>query len=339
MKTKIINLLKFVFFLGLGLFLLWWVWNNFPDNQKEEIITALKTANYIWLIPLGIMAFISNVSRAIRWQMLITPTTNHKPGLFNVFSAVMIGYIANLAFPRLGEVSRCGIIAKYENIPFEKVLGTVITERIIDVISLLILILIVFFTQLNVIGSFVNEKIFSPLINKLSSANIFIYLLGLIIVLVVWFIFKFVGKSFKQSKFYQKIQHLIEGMIDGIKSVKKVKNMPLFLLHSCLIWIMYTLMVYFCFFTLQGTSSLGINEALAVLVIGSFAMIVTQGGVGAYQTFVSNLLVLYGIEKGLGFTFGCIAWGAQILFILLIGFALLIILPLVNQQKLNTNKI
>ncbi len=336
MERKLLSVLKISVFFGLGIFLIWWAIKGFSEEDKQEIWQALENAEYIWLGLSVAFAMASHISRAMRWQMLIEPIAP-KPKFKNTLSAIMVGYLANLAIPRLGEVMRCGIINRYENIPIEKSFGTVITERIIDVISLLILVVIVALTQFNVVGTY-----FQDTINKIqdkifaSIGSLQFYLLVSVSLILISIIGIFAFRYLKQSQLFQKILKLINGLWEGIKSIQNIKSIPAFIFHSVFIWFMYFMMIYICFQTMDVTSQLGIMPGLTVLVFGSFAVIATQGGIGAYPLIVAGLLVLYGIDYKIAYTFGWVVWSAQTLLIIIAGFISLILLPIINKNERNS---
>lgn len=331
MKKNFLNILQLAFFLGFGIFLVWWAVSGFSEEDKAEMMKAFKSANYIWLLISMVMAIASHLSRAMRWQQLITPIVGKKPSLANSFLSLMVGYIANLAFPRLGEVARCGVVTKYEGIAFEKAFGTVITERIIDLIMLLSATVLVILLQFDILGSFVYEQIIQPLSSKLMGGTS--SLIILLVVAVVIAIAYFLLRNFRQTAIYQKIAGFAKGLWEGIQSIRTVENIPLFIGHTLFIWLMYFGMTYICVFTLSETSHLNPVHGLAILVIGGFMMVVTQGGLGAYPLGISKLLELYSIPATIGYAFGWIIWSAQTLLVLVVGVLSLAALPLFNQKK------
>jgi len=334
LKANLLKALQFALFLGLGIFLVWRSLNGLTPDAKQNIVKTFSQGNYAWLILAGVFAVLSNISRAIRWQMLIEPVAK-RPGLVNTFLSVMIGYLANLAFFRMGEVARCGTLSRYEGIPPAVAFGTVIAERIIDLLSLVILVLLLIVTQFKVIGGYFNEKIGQPFWLKITNLTnnpqlLVLLLVGLVVGLLV---LRFMSKQFGQTAFYQKTVGFGNTTLSGIQSVRQVKNMPIFIAHSIFIWLMYLMMNYVCFFTTSVTSHLSIGVALATLVFGTFGMIATQGGVGAYQLIVAGLLTIYGIQYDLGYGFSWIIWGMQTIMMLLGGFVSLIVLPIYNRTN------
>lgn len=336
LKRHIGNIVKPLLFLGIGLLLVWWSLKGFDSDARAKIVLALKEANYFWILVSIGFAILSHISRAMRWQMLIECVAP-KPGLTNSLMALAISYLANLAFPRMGEITRCGIISRYEPVPPEKAFGTVLIERAIDVFTLFILTLVVVFTQFNVLGNYFAEKVLAPLSGKFSALlfgfSLRQYLLLLAVGVVGVLSFLYMTKKFSQTVVYQKMVNTLQGVWEGVISVRNVYNLPLLIGHSVFIWAMYFAMIYICFFCFDSTRHLGPQAGLAVMVLGSFGIIATQGGIGAYQIIVAGVLALYGVEYTLAYAFSWLAWGSQTLLVMVGGFAAMVALPLVNRQR------
>jgi hypothetical protein len=335
LNPKLKNVIRFTFFLGIGIFFIWIFLRNLTADQKQEILNSMRNANYFWIalaIPLGIL---SHFVRAIRWKMLIE-TMGYKPGNRNMFFAVMIGYFANLALPRLGEVSRCTILTKYEDVPFNKSFGTVITERAIDMVLFILLFFFNLALQAERLSGYIDEKIYKPLQTKLhlsfdlSGAFSIIALAFIVLFGLIFLIFR---KKIVANKMYIKIKNMILGFWEGMKSVLKVRNIWLFAFYSISIWALYLLMAYIVFFSIPASSKVGLDAGLAVLVFGSVAFMVVQGGIGIYPAIVAETLVLYGVASAQGYALGWLIWTSQNLTIVLVGIVSLILLPVLNNTK------
>jgi hypothetical protein len=335
LNPKLKNVIRFTFFLGIGIFFIWIFLRNLTADQKQEILNSMRNANYFWIalaIPLGIL---SHFVRAIRWKMLIE-TMSYKPANRNMFFAVMIGYFANLALPRLGEVSRCTILTKYENVPFNKSFGTVITERAIDMVLFILLFFFNLALQAERLSGYIDEKIYKPLQSKLhlsydlSGAFSIIAVSFLVIFGLIFLIFR---KKIVANKLYIKIKNMILGFWEGMKSVLKVRNIWLFAFYSIAIWALYLLMAYIVFFSIPASSKVGLDAGLAVLVFGSVAFMVVQGGIGIYPAIVAETLVLYGVASAQGYALGWLIWTSQNLTIVVVGIISLILLPVLNNTK------
>ena len=322
--------LKFICFLAIGLGLVWLVTHNLTDKEKDDIFNSLQRANYWLLIPVIIVGIASHWYRAVRWKLIMEPLGYH-PGTLNTFFAVMVGYLANLAVPRLGEVTRCGIVARYEKIPVDKLVGTMIAERAVDMLLLLILMVITVAIQMDVIGGLFLNEIWHPIENKLGAAGSSrsLILAGIAIGVILLGIIGF--RLISRSNIGIKLRALAHGVWDGIRSIGKMEKKGWFIFYSILIWLMYFAMMYLGFYCMEETRYLGLKAALAVLIIGSVGMIVTPGGTGAYQFLVQRTLMVYGVLDTSAYAFGWIVWSAQTLLVLIVGLGSLVALPLMNK--------
>lgn len=334
MKDKILQALKFILFLGIGVLLVWWVVSKLDAEQRRQVVESMRNANFFWL---GISIFLgtlAQVSRTIRWQMLIKPL-GYRPGFWNTLFAVLVSYMANMALPRLGEVSRCAIVNRYEKVPVQHLLGTVITERILDVIALAGILLLGFIIESDKIAQYFREELSGPLEAKLSSMSeggyMLVILLGGMVTLIAFFFL--LRKTILKLRFYHKVRDAAKGMLDGIKSVRNVDKPFTLVFHSVFIWLMYYAMLYVCIYSLPETSGLSIGAMITVFVAGAVAMIVVQGGIGAYPAFVMTALLLYNISEPIGFAFGWLVWSAQAVSILMGGTVALILLPIINKTS------
>jgi uncharacterized protein (TIRG00374 family) len=330
-KIKIIQILKIIIPLSLGIFLIFWIYNNLSEEDKSNIFISLKSANYSWLGISFLIGILSHVFRAYRWMQL-ADQLQIKASFINSFGAVMIGYLANMAFPRLGEVTRCAILNRYEKISVEKALGTVIAERIIDLMVLASIGMSVFFWQYEKIALFVQENLLKPFEKKLNNSEadwkfFMLFIAAFSIIIISFLIYK------KFNAFFLKLKTIFLGFTDGLKSVLKVKRPALFILQTLGIWACYILMLYVCFFCIPETSQVPFEGVMSSFLMGSIGIIFVQGGIGAYQWLVTETLAIYGITKVYGFALGWISWTSQTLMILLLGFIALIFLPSFNKKR------
>ncbi|WP_143306688.1 lysylphosphatidylglycerol synthase transmembrane domain-containing protein [Chitinophaga vietnamensis] len=326
------NIIKFVCFFGIGVLLIWLVTRQISPAQWVDINEAFHRANYWLIIPALILGIASHWLRATRWKLLMKPL-GYQPNTFNTFFAVMIGYLVNLGVPRLGEVTRCGVLAQYEKVPADKLVGTMIAERAVDLLCLISLIALTILTQIDVLGAYVNREFFSRIQDKLSHADAKQLLLLAAIIIAGVLVLIWLLRRFARSKAAITMKALLRGVVEGILSIGKMENKWSFILQTILIWGCYLSQVYIGFFCLQETSHLTIAAALAVLMIGSLGMIVTPGGIGAYPPLVQGTLKLYGIHYAVGFALGWIIWAAQTLLVLILGFGSFIALPLFNKNR------
>lgn len=309
---KLMDIIRFSVLLIIAVLLLLLA---FRGISFSLIADQILKAKFLWVFLSFIISALAHVSRAIRWNLLIEPL-GYYPPLRKTFYAVMTGYLANLAFPRLGEVTRCGSLTKSEGIPFNKLLGTVITERIIDVISLLICLLLVMVIEFNRLGNFLKENIIKPVVQKIQliGSPFLIFIAIIVFVIVVFFVFRYLRK--KENRF----SNLIKGMTEGILSVRSLKRPWLFVFHSVFIWFLYFLSVYVAFFSMSPTEGLGPGAALFLLLAAGVAMSApVQGGIGAYHLLVSQGLLLYGLTQEQGLAFATLLHSLQIILSVLLG--------------------
>lgn len=325
MQFKLLSFLKYLFLLAIASALLILA---FRDVSIKEIFRQMGGAKIFWLLVSTLISIVSILFRAWRWNLLIQPL-GFSPPLKKTTYAILIGYLTNLAFPRLGEVSRCGALSKASGAPFNKLLGTVITERVIDVVSLFACLLLAFLIEYKRLGNFLSENIVQPLWNKpgqflQTTEGIMAGLLFLILLLVVSF---YLLKKRKKKESESAFTRFFKGFAEGIRSIAGLHKPWLFLFHSILIWVLYYAGVYVCFFALPSTSHLGFSAALFLLVAGGLGMSApVQGGFGAYHLLVSQGLVLYGLSKEEGLTFATLLHSLQTLLVVILGVVSLLLI-------------
>ncbi len=303
----------------LGVFLIWYYLNKFTDDQIDKIIYDLKNANYYWIFLSLLFGILSHLSRAYRWHFMLEPM-GYKPKYPNSIMAVLVAYLLNIAIPRSGEIGRAATMAKYEDIPFEKGFGSIVAERISDIIMLLLILGIVFFLQSDLIldyfkGSNPTQKIISILV----------------ILLLLFIGYRFLGKS--TSKVALKIKNFTKGLLEGVSSIFKMKKKWAFIFHTFFIWTMYICMFWAVTFAIPETSHLSFEAVLVGFIAGAIAMSITNGGFGAYPIFVFQALALYGISKESGTSFGLLMWTAQTVMVLTFGGLSFLFLPIYNKEK------
>ncbi len=334
MKKKVLSVLQYLLFLSFGLGLLYLV---FRKIDLTLLVAELKSLNYFWLAAVFVVGIFSHIFRAIRWNLLIN-SMGYKTNTSRTFYAVMIGYLANLAIPRIGEVTRCGILSKSEKIPVNSLIGTVISERIFDMLILIIITVMVIFFQLDLLGGFVHKYIVGPMASGFMHNQVKLYILLIVSVcalLIIIFTFNRIIERIRHFEIYQKIARLIAGFWIGILSIKKLKKKGWFLLHTVLIWSMYFLMTFLCFFSLPATSHLGIPEGLTVLSLGSFGIVApVPGGIGAYHFIVKAILFeLYGIVATSAASFATVSHFIQTLLIIIGGAVSYFMIVLFMRRK------
>lgn len=267
------------------------------------------------------IGIVSHVSRAIRWNYLLEPL-GYRPRIINNVFIILISYFANLLIIRSGEILRATALNTYEDVPFEKGFGTIVTERIIDVIMLLLVILSAFLFQAEIILGILEENGIG-LVGSIGLIGAGI--LGLIISI------RIIRKS--TSAFAMKIKAFLKGLLDGILSIFKMKQKGGFIFHTILIWACYIGMFWVIKFTVPETENLSLGALLVAFVAGAFAMATTNGGLGLFPIVVTAALSFFGISKTSGDAYGWIMWTAQNLMIVIFGAISFLILPLWNRNR------
>lgn len=327
MKKIIIRILKFLAFFTLGAFIFWLI---YKDQDIERIKSVLKNdVNYFWIVISLVIGLFSHISRTMRWGLMIKPI-GHKPRFINTFLAVMIGYLMNLAFPRMGEISRCGVLARYEKISFTKLFGTVVAERAVDMISLLILLAIVIFSQFGQMLDFLhrNPEIETQIQSVFTSP---ILIIGFVALIIAAYVFR---RTLKHTVFYRKLKEVILKFKEGFISIKSIDKKGWFVFHSIAIWTLYYLMLYVVFFAFDFTANLGAIVGLTTFVLASFGMVApVQGGIGAWHFMAIEALAIYGVAKSNGMIFAFVAHASMTGMILVVGIISVLILPFINQRK------
>jgi glycosyltransferase 2 family protein len=280
--------------------------------------SLMNDVNYYWVLLALVFSFFGFFVRAWRWKLLIEPL-GFKPSKYNLVNAVIIGYLANIPLPRFGEIARCGSLYKTDKIPVDSLIGTVIIERIIDVLSLLILIALVIVVKIDKFGHFFKEKVFIPWYNTLFiSIKFWVFIILIIaIILIVLFIYK---NKIRKLAVYKKILSFIKGIISGFRTFISLKKRGKFIFLTILLWFTYLMMTYVVFFSITQTSSLTLLDGLFILIAGSIGMTApVQGGFGAYHWMVSLGLLLYGIDQATGLLYATVCHESQIILIVILG--------------------
>ncbi len=246
----------------------------------------------------------------------------YRPKLANNFMAVNIAYLMNIFIPKSGEISRAIVLDKYENVPFKKGFGTIISERVVDLIFLL------GFTAIALLIQF--DKLYNYLAEVIQPTKLIIALIGLITLIIVGFLFL----KYSKSKLQQKVKKFYLGLKEGVFSIIHMRRKGAFLLLSCIIWGLYLLSFYTAFQALDETSIVPISTIIIVFVVGSFAFAFTNSGFGFYPFFVAGILVVFNIPETIGTAFGWIVWTSNIASIVCFGVLSLILLPFYNKIKL-----
>lgn len=327
------SIIQFVVLFSIGILLIWLSLKQVAP-EKDKIIDSFKNANYFWIAISMCIAFLSHFLRAYRWNYLLKPL-GHKVNLLNATCHVIVGYFANYGIPRMGEVTRCTLAAKYDKVPFELGFGTVITERIIDFILFLAIFFLTLLFQHAELMSLANQLVFDKLstqFNNISAhpTKMIVLIIGLLALFAVLF---FLRKKFA-NLLKGKLGGLLKGMADGISSILKTDKPFQFIFLSIAIWVCYFYSLYFCFFALQGTSHLGQKECLTLLLFGTFGVMFSPGGLGAYPAIVGGILLYtFKIDMASSFALPWLSWTSQFVLVIITGIISLILLPIYNSKR------
>jgi uncharacterized protein (TIRG00374 family) len=325
----LINFLKYAAAFGIAAFFIWWPLKGMTTQDKAEIRSALQQANYLWFLPLALLHFLNHLLRALRWKQFIEPLHYQPRGLV-LYSAVLTGYFANAFLPRVGEVARCTVVTRYDKIPVEKLLGTIVAERALDTLCLGILAVLTLVVQQDVIGGYVSD-IKNVLVHKLAVVEgmkwILLAAFVLLAVVVVYCIRRL--RSGTDNLF----NRLLKGLWQGLSSVVHIRQKGLFILYTILIWGGYIVATWMGCRMLAGTSGLGWGISLAMLVFGTFGIIVAPGGLGAYPYAIQTTLALYRVPAVIGLALGWLIWLSQFVFNMLGGLVALILLSFTEKYE------
>ena len=298
------------------------MWLAFRSVNFKKLYAELKVANYLWLLLSAFFGLVAYLSRARRWMLLINPL-GHKPAFLNTFNALMAGYLANLALPRIGEITRCVALGKKEKIPVDQLVGTVIIERTIDFISLVSIMIVLIFTSSVEIRKFMHESIITPIEQSVMSVLGFAWILWVSILalatatLILMIIYR---RRLGKIKFFAKFFDILKGIVNGLNTITNLKRKGEFLFHTVLIWICYLLMTWVVVFSLETTSHLTIGAGIFLLVIGGLAMVApVQSGFGAFHYIVSRGLLIYDIPLEDGLVYALLTHESQLMLMVIIG--------------------
>jgi len=300
-------------------------------NLMDKVIIDLKSSKISWLILAIILFTISNLSRARRWILLLRPL-GYEVRFLNSFFSVMIAYFANLGIPRSGEFIRAGTMSRYEKIPFEKLMGTIVIDRLVDFICLFAFIGIALVWQRHVFYDYLLENMaLGQKVNALYNWKFLLILLPLLM-LMGWAYFK--RSMILSSPFGQKIRKIFKGFADGLLSIRKLDNLGEFIFHSILIFTMYFMMTYVVFFAFEPTSHLSLGAGLTSFVFGALGMVFpSPGGMGSYHFLVTECLNLYGVPKADGFSYAMISYvSITLLATVVTGLLSLVAIPIFNKN-------
>ncbi|RNI32269.1 UPF0104 family protein [Rufibacter immobilis] len=315
---KIANVLKYLLLLAVSVFLMAYALRsiNFAAVKAE-----LLRADYVWIGVTLLLSVAGYLSRAIRWQMQYAPL-GYKPGLWQSYHALMVGYLANVVLPRAGEVIRCTFLKRSANVPVNVSLGTVITERVIDLLMLMMCTGFTFLLEFDRLHDFF-LKIFTERYHGFQQNLQTLYLLGVVAVVgtgsIGWYIYKNIAKL-RRNAFFIKVSDFMRGLWEGISSIQRMEQKGAFIFHTVFIWLTYYLTSYLAFFALPGTAGLSWQAGMAILVVGGLGMSApVQGGIGVYHILVRTALLLYAVPLDTGMAYALITHTTGALLVVAMG--------------------
>ncbi len=337
LKKRLTQVVQYLFFLGIGVLLLWLSVRHIDLSQLWEDILE---ADYGWLFLSLVFALLSHMARALRWNLLIN-SLGYKTRFWSTFFSVMIGYLANTAVPRMGEIVRCGTLSKKEKIPFNALFGTVISERFFDLIILALIIFFIMIFQLKLVGSFLH-KIFDPIVASLFSnmVNLIIFALAILVFFsgLLWGIW-LLRHKIKAFPFYGNIRNFLKGLWDGIKTIAKLRQKGLFLVYTFVIWLFYAVMTYLPFKMLAESSHLTFVDGVTVMALASLGIVApVPGGIGTYHYIVKVILTeIYGVQDVAAMSYAAIVHAGQTLFNVIVGAASYFLIGILARKQKPVN--
>lgn len=334
-----------VLFALVGVAILYFMWQSLGAAYSEECATKgipasqcslfdklmadFKSANYFWLVVISVCFFLSQLFRSIRWCLLLK-AMNYEVSLFNSIACTLVGYFANLGVPRIGEFVRAGFISKYEQVPVEKAFATIVIERIVDVLMLLILIALGLVFHFDSLWGYIsgNATVSGKSLAMGAGIIVLLSISGLIVLRKI--------RSLSNEGLHPilaRVKSLIDGFILGLNDIRKLPQVGLFWLYSIGIWVMYFLMHYLAFFSFKPTAHLSPIDAILVFDFGSIGIVFpSPGGMGSYHFMIKEALAIFGVNPVDGFSFAMITFFTLTIFCTIIaGLISLILLPIVNH--------
>lgn len=327
------NILKYSISLFIAILLLWYVYR---DLDLSAMLAKLKVADYSWIIMSVLVSLVSHVTRAYRWNLLLKPLGYHHLTVFRTLLAVMVGYFANLIVPRMGEVSRCGLLKRTDNVPITTSLGSVVAERIVDMCSLIFCTALLFILEFDRLKGFF-FSFFDDTVGKVGQNLFVIYVMGGVVFLLIMLFFvlgRIFKEKFKRNQSFNKLKIFAREIAKGVTSIGSIENKAGFWIATLVIWVFYFFMSYLVFFSLPETAGLGWRAGLSVLVMGALGMSApVQGGIGTFHALVGSVLLLYGISETDGVLFATLVHGVQTLTFVFFGGISFFIASIIATKK------
>lgn len=320
MKATIRKFLSLLIPLLIGIVIIYYQFTTLTPSDLDKIKISFLKADYFYVFLSLIISLLGYWSRAYRWKYALQHL-GYQTKFYNDFMTVCVSYLVNLTIPRSGEISRAALLKKYEKVPFDKAFGTVVAERIVDMIIFLLFVIVGFVSQFDTIYTFLLEK------NLQFETLLWVSLIGLllfILFIIIWI--------YAEWKIILKLKQKLSGLIEGMLSILKMKDKWSYLFHSFFIWFSYLVMFYVTIFALPETENITFDVVIMGFIFGTLAVGFTNGGLGAYPLAIAMIFSLYGISNDIGVAFGWLIWTSQTLLTIFLGLLSYLLLPILNKK-------
>ena len=321
MKKQIRKWLTVLIPLLVGIGIIFYQYTTLKAEEIDKIKISFEKANYYYILLSLIIACVGYWSRAYRWKFALNHLGYETKFSTNFFT-VCVSYLVNLTVPRSGEISRAALLKKYENVPFDKAFGTIVAERIVDLLIFFLFVFIGFVSQFDKIYQFLlSENVSFQTLILTAIVGVFLFFLFI----MIWI--------YAEWQIILKLKKKLSGLIEGITTVYKMKDKWNYIFHSFFIWFSYLMMFYVAVFALPETSEINFDIVIMGFIFGSLAVGFSNGGLGAYPFSIALIFSLYGITKDVGTAFGWLVWTSQTILTILLGLISYVLLPVLNRNK------
>ena len=318
MSKKLKSYIKILLPISIGIFCIFFSFRNIGFTDFTKYFYEI---NYLWVFVGIFLGALSHISRSYRWKYLIEPL-GYKLGFINSVLAVFSAYLINYTIPRAGDVARATMISKYEKIPLDKTLGTIVAERAVDVICILTIIATGLIFEFN--------RISDKLISLIENTEISVIIIYVGVIILILFVS---NRVLKKSKYYKSILNFFSGIIEGLTIIFKMEKRVPFILHSIFIWLMYILMFWTTSMAFIELREVAFYQFMISFTLAAISIMLSNGGIGIYPLAVEESLGWYGVQSTTGLAFGWVSWLSQTMMVIIFGGLSLFILPFINRKK------
>ena len=318
MSKKLKSYIKILLPISIGIFCIFFSFRNISFTDFTKYFYEI---NYLWVFVGIFLGALSHISRSYRWKYLIEPL-GYKLGFINSVLAVFSAYLINYTIPRAGDIARATMISKYEKIPLDKTLGTIVAERAVDVICILTIIATGLIFEFN--------RISDKLISLIENTEISVIIIYVGVIILILFVS---NRVLKKSKYYKSILNFFSGIIEGLTIIFKMEKRVPFILHSIFIWLMYILMFWATSMAFFELHEVAFYQFMISFTLAAISIMLSNGGIGIYPLAVEESLGWYGVQSTTGLAFGWVSWLSQTMMVIIFGGLSLFILPFINRNK------